>query len=105
MDFDHHFNAPLHGFKDGFDYYDQCNSKQFLKNIRIPSLIINALDDTFLPETSFPYDEADKNPDLFLMTPKHGGHVGFTTKGSPYYWNEEKILQFLNQFSKYHSDI
>ncbi|MBL0025127.1 MAG: hypothetical protein IPO98_09005 [Saprospiraceae bacterium] len=70
-----------------------------MKNIRIPSLIVNALDDTFLPNSSYPYKEANQNENLFLMTPKYGGHVGFTTFGTSYYWIETVILDFLNKYS------
>ena len=99
-DFDEYFTAPLHGFKDAEDYYDTCNSLQFLQNIKIPTLIVNALDDSFLPDSSYPYREADANESLFLMTPKYGGHVGFTTFGSSYYWIESVILDFLNKYSE-----
>ncbi len=98
-DFDEYFTAPIHGFKNAVDYYDRSNSLQFLKNIRIPSLIVNALDDTFLPNSSYPYKEANQNENLFLMTPKYGGHVGFTTFGTSYYWIETVILDFLNKYS------
>ncbi len=98
-DFDDFFTAPLHGFADAEDYYRRCNSKQFLKNISIPALMINAADDTFLPDESYPYEEATKNQNLFLLVTKYGGHVGFTTFGTPYYWNETRILEFCTQYS------
>jgi predicted alpha/beta-fold hydrolase len=97
-DFDYWFTAPLHGFADAEDYYTTCSSKQFLKNISIPALIINACDDSFLPAESYPFDEAKINPDLFLMAPKYGGHVGFTTFASDQYWNEYQIVRFFNQY-------
>lgn len=99
IDFDNYFTAPLHGFRDAADYYAQSNSLQFLHKIKVPSLIINALDDSFLPASSYPYAAADANPELFLMTPKFGGHVGFTTPRSAIYWNEEKIRTFFERFS------
>ncbi len=98
-DFDDRFTSTLHGFQDAEDYYRQCNSKQFLSHIKIPALIINAKDDTFLPESSYPYDEAKSNENLFLMTPKYGGHVGFTTFGTDSYWNETNVLKFFMQYS------
>lgn len=96
IDFDHAFTAPVHGFADAWDYYDKANSLQFLSHIKIPSLMINALDDSFLPRTSYPYEIAQSNPSLHLLTPRYGGHVGFTTTGSMVYWNEQKIGSFLN---------
>lgn len=96
-DFDEYFTAPIHGFRDAEDYYDSCNCLQFLHNITLPTLLINALDDSFLPPTSYPYDAAINNKNLYLMTPKHGGHVGFTTLGTTYYWIEKEILNFFNR--------
>ena len=98
-DFDEYFTAPIHGFRDAEDYYASSNSLQFLANIKLPSLIINALDDSFLPASSFPYSEAESNENLYLMTPKHGGHVGFTTFGTSHYWVENEILKFFNKHS------
>ena len=99
-DFDEYYTSTLHGFEDAKDYYKQCSSLPFLKNINIPALMINALDDSFLSESSFPYDIAKKNSNLFLITPKHGGHVGFTTFGSLYYWNEIQIVAFFEKYSE-----
>ena len=98
-DFDEYFTSSLHGFKEAKDYYRQCSSLPFLKNISIPALMINALDDSFLSKASFPYEAAKNNANLFLMTPKYGGHVGFTTFGSSYYWNEIQILEFFEKYS------
>jgi uncharacterized protein len=100
IDFDNHFTAPLHGFKDAKDYYAQSSCNQFLRQIQIPSLIINALDDTFLPDTSYPVEAALANPDLFLLTPGFGGHVGFTTYRAKNYWSEQKIKAFFEGFSQ-----
>jgi predicted alpha/beta-fold hydrolase len=98
-DFDEYFTAPIHGFRDAEDYYACCNSLRFLENIKLPSLIINALDDSFLPASSYPYSQAESNENLFLMTPKHGGHVGFTTFGTSHYWVENEILRFFERYS------
>jgi len=98
-DFDEYYTSSLHGFNDAEDYYRQCNSKQFLTEISKPVLIINALDDSFLPEDSYPYEAALKNDHVFLMTPKYGGHVGFTTFGTSYYWSETTVLNFFTQYS------
>ena len=104
-DFDDFFTAPVHGFKNAEVYYNTCNSLQFLHNINIPALIVNALDDSFLPDSSYPYSQADANDCLYLMTPKYGGHVGFTTFKSPYYWIETVILDFCNKYSTYKKGI
>jgi len=98
-DFDHYFTGPMHGFKDGLDYYTKCSSKQFLKNITIPTLLIQALDDPFLSASCFPRSEAIANNYLNLLLSKYGGHVGFTLPGSTYYWEEIKIASFINEVS------
>ena len=96
-DFDNVVTAPLFGFKNAEDYYRQSSSKQFLSRITVPTLLINALDDTFLSQSCYPETEAQKNNKLFLEIPKYGGHVGFNTQLSPYksLWSEKRITQFI----------
>ncbi|MEM9990931.1 MAG: alpha/beta fold hydrolase [Bacteroidota bacterium] len=96
-EFDDTFTAPLHGFKDALDYYTQCSSGRFIDQIRVPTLIINALDDPFLPSACYPQDAVQNNSYVDLLTPKYGGHVGFVEFGQSYYWEERRSLQFLNQ--------
>ncbi|MEN3322299.1 alpha/beta fold hydrolase [Mariniflexile soesokkakense] len=93
-DFDNVYTAKAHGFKDALDYYEQCSSLQFLSNIKTPTLIINALNDSFLSPECYPVKEAKQNPNLFLEMPKFGGHVGFVSKNNVYY-NEHKALEFV----------
>jgi predicted alpha/beta-fold hydrolase len=95
-DFDEFYTGPLHGYKDAEDYYQKAHCKQFLSNIQIPTLIINALDDPFLPEESYPFLEAKSNPNLGFIPTSYGGHVGFSLKGSKFYWEEQMIAQFLD---------
>ena len=95
-DFDEYYTGPLHGFDGAEDYYSKCNSKQFLHNISLPTLLITALDDPFLPKESYPFEIAKDNKNFYFMAPKFGGHVGFTTFGTNYYWNEHKTLLFIN---------
>lgn len=97
FDFDDLFTAPIHGFRDAKDYYAQSNSLQFLKNIKIPALIINALDDPFLPKECYPFEEVACNEYLELITPRYGGHVGFAQYGKKNYWVEKKIADFAQE--------
>ncbi len=96
IEFDNEFTAPIHGFVDAWDYYQKSSSIFKIKNIRRKSMIINALDDPFLPEECYPYEEAKNNPLVHLLTPKYGGHIGFTLSGNEYFWEELKILDFLS---------
>ncbi|MCB0663000.1 MAG: alpha/beta fold hydrolase [Saprospiraceae bacterium] len=76
-DFDDVYTGPIHGFRDGNDYYEKCSSRNFIPEIKVPALIINALDDPFLTEACFPYKQVNENPFVEMLTPTFGGHVGF----------------------------
>lgn len=94
-DFDEVYTSKAHGFKDALDYYTQCSSLQFLSHIKTPTLIINALNDSFLSPECYPVKEAKANDFLHLEMPKYGGHVGFIQKGK-FYYNEKRALEFFN---------
>jgi len=95
-DFDDRYTAPIHGFRDAEDYWQQCSCKQYLTAIGIPTLLVNARNDPFLAEACFPMAEAEQNPNLFLEMPAQGGHVGFIQfNGSGEYWSETRTLAFL----------
>lgn len=93
-DFDNVYTSKAHGFKNAEDYYAKSSSLQFLSNIKTPTLIINALNDSFLSPECFPVKEAKNNPNLYLEMPKFGGHVGFIDKKNVYY-NEKRALEFI----------
>ncbi|GAL67886.1 YheT family hydrolase [Jejuia pallidilutea] len=93
-DFDNVYTSKAHGFKDAEDYYDKCASLQFLPNIKTPSLIINALNDSFLSPECYPVKEAKNNANLYLEMPNFGGHSGFVHKKNVYY-NERRALEFV----------
>ncbi|MBT8267133.1 MAG: alpha/beta fold hydrolase [Flavobacteriaceae bacterium] len=95
-DFDDVYTSKAHGFRDAEDYYAKCSSLQFLSHIKLPTLILNAKNDSFLSEECFPYEIADKNANLFLEVPNHGGHVGFYEPDSVYY-NESRALNFIEE--------
>ncbi len=95
-DFDELFTAPLHGFQSAADYYEKSSSKQFLTSIKIPTLLVNAQNDPFLPAECFPFEEAEASKYVFLEAPKTGGHVGFfETSLKGIYWSEKRALQFI----------
>jgi predicted alpha/beta-fold hydrolase len=98
IDFDEYYTSSLNGFSSARDYYAKANCKQFLGSIKLPALLINALDDPFLSDTCFPYAEAENNKNFSLMTPQYGGHVGFVSFGEENYWAEHQILWFLNKY-------
>ena len=96
IDIDDVYTSTAHGFSDAMDYYAQCSSKQFLKKIRIPTLIINAKNDSFLGDSCYPVEEAKVNSHLFLEIPDFGGHVGFYDANNIYY-SEWRIIDFLEK--------
>lgn len=75
-EFDDIFTAPLHGFRNADDYYARASAKPHLHRIRIPALVLNALNDPFVPARSLPAPE-DVGPHVTLWQPAQGGHVGF----------------------------
>jgi len=94
-EFDDRYTAPLNGFKDARDYWTRASCKSHLPAIRIPSLLISALNDPFLPKACFPIEIAEKSRHLSLETPSHGGHVGFVSRGLEF-WSETRCIEFLN---------
>lgn len=96
-DFDEMYTAKAHGFQNAMDYYQQSSSLQVLNKIEVPTLILNAKNDSFLSEASYPYKMAENNPNLYLETPKYGGHVGFWQPSNIYY-NEQRALEFAQRF-------
>ncbi|MFC1812951.1 YheT family hydrolase, partial [Thermodesulfobacteriota bacterium] len=65
-EFDARYTAPIHGFPSVEDYYTRCSCKQFLSEIDIPTLLINAQNDPFLPDECYPVKEARESRSLFL---------------------------------------
>ena len=94
-EFDDVFTAPVHGFNNAEEYWAKCSSKQFIKDINVDTIIINALNDPFLPKECYPFDECNLNENVTLLTPKQGGHVGFPkiVDGLNYY--EKVVLEFF----------
>ena len=94
-DFDEVYTSKAHGFKDALDYYEQSSSLQFLPKIKTPTLILNALNDSFLSPECYPVKEAKSNPNVYLEMPPNGGHVGFIENGG-FYYNEKRALEFVS---------
>ncbi len=94
-DFDDIYTSRAHGFKDALDYYKKCSSLQFLPEIKIPTLLLNALNDSFLGPECYPVKEAEQNTNLYLELPKYGGHVGFYGS-SNYTYSENQSINFFN---------
>ncbi|HIP95230.1 MAG TPA: hydrolase [Leucothrix sp.] len=96
--FDDQITAPLHGFKNADDYYQQCSSRQFLKDIKKPTLILHAKDDPFMWEYTVPNDD-ELSSSIKLELSDTGGHVGFIAGKNPFnplYWVDQRIVEWLD---------
>lgn len=98
--FDDAFTAPLHGYRDAADYYARASALPFLANIRLPTLLLNAEDDPFLPaDVLTEVREAVRhNEHVEIEFPARGGHVGFTAgrrPWNPWYYGEWRAAEFL----------
>lgn len=81
-DFDDAVTAPLHGFRDADDYYARCSARGYLGGIRVPTLLLQAANDPFLPAEALP-DAASLPPDIRYELSPHGGHLGFVSAAPP----------------------
>ncbi len=91
------YTSKAHGYTDAMAYYKACSSKQFLTRIEVPTLLVNAANDSFLGSKCYPVVEAKNNSNLHLEIPKYGGHVGFYLPNNVYY-HEQRILDFLEAY-------
>ena len=92
------YTAPLHGFKNADDYWQSTSSKPWLKAIRVPTLVINARNDPFLPESALPSRE-EVSDAVTLEFPRDGGHVGFVTGKFPgeLDWLPRRAINFFSR--------
>lgn len=98
--FDDAVTGPLHGFDGAEDYYSRSSSRQFLRSINVPTLLLHARDDPFMTEAVIPAeDELSEQVRLELV--EHGGHIGFVSGGIPgyaVYWLEQRIIEFFEDY-------
>ena len=100
LQFDDAYTGPVHGFRSALDYWSRCSSKYFLKDIRVPTLLLIARNDPFIPEASLPSpDQASDH--VLLHYPYSGGHAGFASGAGrgELTWLPRRIERFftLNQ--------
>ena len=95
--FDEAYTAPHHGFRDADDYYHQASSLRVADAIELPTLIVSAEDDPFVPPEQFLDPAVVNNPAITVAITRHGGHCGFfngATTGSDGYWAEQIAIEF-----------
>lgn len=93
-EFDDLFTAPLHGFRDADDYWRRASSAPWLEHIRVPTLVLNARNDPFLPRSALEAAARQASRDVVLEFPASGGHAGFPGRGR---WLARRVLEFLSQ--------
>ena len=98
-DFDNTVTAPLHGFRDVEHYWSAASSGPWLEHIRVPTLLVNARNDPFLPEHALLAAAKRAAPCVVLEFPRTGGHAGFVSGPFPGHhgWLSNRLLDFLEQ--------
>jgi len=96
-DYDEEFIAPRHGFAGAEDYYERCKPLRFMGGIQVPTLVIAALDDPWIPGALYSGYDWRSNPSLTPLLPRHGGHVGFHGVGSRQPWSDAAVARFFDR--------
>jgi predicted alpha/beta-fold hydrolase len=98
-EFDDAVTAPAFGFADAEDYYRQSSAILVVPRITVPTLIIAAEDDTFVPIETLRHPNVTGNPNITLIVSKHGGHCAFISRssGSDRFWAEAAVVEFCRQ--------
>jgi predicted alpha/beta-fold hydrolase len=95
--FDDRYTAPHHGYRDAADYYYRAASMRVVHQIRVPTLIVTAADDPFIPVEAFRDPNVTGNPSITAVITTHGGHCGFVEQargGYDGYWAEQRVVDF-----------
>ena len=96
--FDDEVVAPHHGFDGAEHYYEECSAVRGLSEIPVPTLVLHASDDPWIPADAyldFPWPE---NPNLTMVLSRRGGHLGFHGRGSPIPWHVQCIGRFFDSY-------
>jgi uncharacterized protein len=97
-DIDDKITAPSFGFGTADNYYATQSALRFLPHIRVPTLLIQAKDDIFVPFSCFDDPVFQTNPFLQLNAQKYGGHVGFLSKQAPRFWIDQTVVAWISSF-------
>jgi predicted alpha/beta-fold hydrolase len=99
-DFDARYTAPDAGYASGDEYYNRTGARHVLDDIAVPTLIITAQDDPFIPYFMFTVPVIQHHSQIRMIAPRHGGHCGFfhwAPNGEDPYWAENRIVDFLQE--------
>jgi predicted alpha/beta-fold hydrolase len=100
FEFDDLLTGPVHGFTGAHDYYERSSSIHFLDRVAVPTLLMSAWNDPFLPQSVLTAvrSTAAQNPHLFVEFSATGGHVGWVA-GQPWsqrYFMEQRVVEWLD---------
>jgi predicted alpha/beta-fold hydrolase len=94
-EFDDRFTAQAFAFGTADNYYATQSSNQFLDRIRVPTLLVQAMDDPLIPFSVYDHPAFSANPYLRLLAVEHGGHLGFISKTKPRFWLDQVLVNWM----------
>jgi predicted alpha/beta-fold hydrolase len=95
-DYDDFFIAPRYGFLSAEDYYERCRPTRFMDAVRVPTLVVAAFDDPWIPGALYRGYDWTANKSLVPMLPDSGGHVGFHGRQSRQPWSDLVVARFFD---------
>ena len=95
MAIDDRFTAPSFGFGDAANYYRTQSALRYLEAIRVPALLIQAEDDTFIPFPVYRSEALRSNPWIELLATRYGGHLGFIGRKPHRFWADRAIMEWV----------
>ncbi|MGH9795771.1 MAG: YheT family hydrolase [Candidatus Acidiferrales bacterium] len=100
-EFDDVITAPHCGYQNAVDYYHRASSMRVVAQIRVPTLILTAQDDPFIPAAAVREPAVANNPNITVVATKNGGHCGFvaTEDGHERFWAEARTIEFCRLLS------
>ena len=99
-DFDDRYTAQDGGYASGADYYNLAGSQHVAEKIAVPTIIVTAQDDPFIPYSMFSLAAINQNPYIRLTAPQYGGHCGFvqrTQHDEDRFWVENRIIETIGR--------
>src|ERR1700693_4965931 len=101
--FDDVITAPIFGYRDAHEYYEAASAKRVLAQVRIPTLLITAKDDPFVPYASILAAGVEENPSITFIAPDQGGHCAFISSntGKDRFWAEQRVVDFCTVLAQF----
>lgn len=97
LEYDDRFIAPRYGFRDAADYYELCTPLNYMAEIRVPTMVLAAGDDPWIPAEYYRDFRWVDNPWLLPVIPEGGGHLGFHCAASDRPWCDVALEKFLER--------